>query len=314
MKDEKLPSLRQLQYLVALSEAQHFRKAAEAVGISQPSLSLQIGNLEDLLGVQLVDRGRGPVSLTPEGREVLARAARVVDEVRGIKDMTAALKTGMAGTLRLGTTPTIGPYLMPFVVERLHAMYPDLRLYIREVAPRDLRGQLLAGGLDVILTQLPEGGADLTTRRLFREPLLLAMPDDHPLADRDEVTEEDLSDLNVLSIGPDYALHAQIAALCHQHGAIIASDYEGTSLDAIRQMVGMGMGVAFLPRLYARSEIDGRSSNVVVKPFRRNAVMRSIGVVWRSAARSAMYERLWETLRETAKDHLQGGMSPLIMD
>ena len=85
-------------------------------------------------------------------------------------------------------------------------------------------------------------------------------------------------------------------------------------MDAIRQMVGMGMGVAFLPRLYARSEIDGRSSNVVVKPFRRNAVMRSIGVVWRSAARSAMYERLWETLRETAKDHLQGGMSPLIMD
>ena len=311
---EKLPSLRQLRYLVALSETRHFRKAAEAIGISQPSLSLQIGNLEELLGIQLVERGRGPVTLTPEGREVVTRAARVVDEVHAIVDLTTALKSGMAGTIKLGTTPTIGPYLMPFVVAQLHARYPELRLYIREVAPRDLRGELLAGSLDVILTQLPEGGADLTTRRLFREPLLLAMADDHPLAAKAELTETDLTDLNVLSIGPDYALHAQIAAICHQYGAVIARDYEGTSLDAIRQMVGMGMGVAFLPRLYARSEIDSRSSNVVVRPFRRSTVMRSIGVVWRSAASSVMYDRLSDVISEAARENLRGGTAPLLLD
>jgi LysR family hydrogen peroxide-inducible transcriptional activator len=311
---QNVPSIRQLRYLVALSQARHFRKAAEAMGISQPSLSLQISNLEELLGVLLVERGRGPVSLTPEGREVLTRASRIVDEVHGIVDLTASLKTGMAGTIRLGTTPTIGPYLMPYVVERLHARFPDLRLYIREVVPRDLRGELLMGRLDVILTQLPEGGGDLTTRRLFREPLLLAMPDDHPLAGRDEVTEADLADLIVLSLGPDYALHAQIAALCHQHGGIIARDYEGTSLDAIRQMVGMGMGVAFLPRLYARSEIDSRSSNVVVKPFRRSTVMRSIGMVWRSAASPVMFDRLADVVKEAAGQHLQSGKSPVILE
>ncbi|MCK0094372.1 hydrogen peroxide-inducible genes activator [Yoonia sp. F2084L] len=310
----KLPSLRQLRYLVALSEARHFRKAAEAMGISQPSLSLQIGNLEDLLGARLVERGRGPVTLTPEGREVVARAARVVDEVRGIADLTASLQTGLAGTIRLGTTPTIGPYLMPFVVERLHARYPDLRLYIREVVPRDLRGGLLEGSLDVILTQLPEGGADLTTQRLFREPLVLAMPDDHALAQKAAVTEADLADLNVLSLGPDYAMHAQIAALCHQHGGLIARDYEGTSLDAIRQMVGMGMGVAFLPRLYARSEIDSRSSNVTVRPFRRSTVTRSIGLVWRSAAGAGMFERLSDVIKDAARAHLQTGTSPVILD
>lgn len=309
-----LPSLRQLRYLVALSEARHFRKAAEAMGISQPSLSLQISNLEDLLGVRLVERGRGPVTLTPEGREVVVRASRIVDEVRGIIDLTASLQTGLTGTIRLGTTPTIGPYLMPFVVERLHARFPDLRLYIREVAPRDLRGDLLAGSLDVILTQLPEGGADLTTQRLFREPLLLAMPDDHALAAKTEVTEADLADLNVLSLGPDYAMHAQIAALCHQHGGMIARDYEGTSLDAIRQMVGMGMGVAFLPRLYARSEIDSRSSNVAVRPFRRSSVTRSIGLVWRSAASAGMFERLSEVIKDAARAHLQTGKSPVILD
>jgi len=311
---EKLPSLRQLRYLLALSEARHFRKAAESMGISQPSLSLQIGNLEQMLGVVLVERGRGPVTLTPEGREVLVRAARAVEEVQGIVSLTSSFKTGLAGTIRLGTTPTIGPYLMPFVVEQLHATYPDLRLYIRELPPRDLRGALLMGGLDVILTQLPEGGADLTTRRLFREPLLLAMPDDHALAAKTQVTEADLADLNVLSLGPDYALHAQIAALCHQHGAMIARDYEGTSLDAIRQMVGMDMGVALLPRLYARSEIEGRASNVVVRAFRRNTIMRSIGLVWRSAAGPAMFDRLSDVIKDAAHQHLKTGHAPVIFD
>lgn len=310
----KLPSLRQLRYLVALSEARHFRKAAEAMGISQPSLSLQIGNLEALLGIRLVERGRGPVTLTPEGREVVARASRVMDEVRGITDLTVSLQDGLTGTIRLGTTPTLGPYLMPFVVERLHAQYPDLRLYIREVAPRDLRGDLLAGTLDVILTQLPEEGADLTTQRLFREPLLLAMPEDHPLAAKDEVTEADLADQNVLSLGPDYAMHAQIAALCQQHGGIMARDYEGTSLDAIRQMVGMGMGVALLPRLYARSEIDSRSSNVIVRPFRRSPVTRSIGLVWRRAANAGTFERLSDVIKDATRAHLQTGQSPVILD
>jgi len=309
-----LPSLRQLRYFVALSEARHFRKAAESMGISQPSLSLQIGNLEETLGVRLVERGRGPVTLTPEGREVVARASRIMGEVHGIMDISASLQTGLTGTIRLGTTPTIGPYLMPFVVERLHAKYPDLRLYIREVAPRDLRGELLAGSLDVILTQLPEGGADLTTQRLFREPLLLAMPEDHALAAKTEVTEADLIDQNILSLGPDYAMHAQIAALCQQHGGIMARDYEGTSLDAIRQMVGMGMGVALLPRLYARSEIDSRSSNVTVRPFRRSTVMRSIGLVWRKAATAGMFERLSDIIKDSARENLQTGQSPVILD
>ncbi|KQB98151.1 hyaluronan synthase [Loktanella sp. 1ANDIMAR09] len=310
----KLPSMLQMRYLLALSETRHFRKAAETMGISQPSLSLQIGNLEELLGLHLVERGRGPVTLTPEGREVVARASRILHEVRGIMDLTTAFQTGLTGTIRLGTTPTIGPYLMPFVVERLHAKYPDLRLYIREVAPRDLRGELLAGSLDVILTQLPEGGADLTTQRLFREPLLLAMPDDHALAAKSEVTEADLLDLNVLSLGPDYAMHAQIAALCQQHGGVIARDYEGTSLDAIRQMVGMGMGVALLPRLYAWSEIDSRSSNVTVRPFRRSSVTRSIGLVWRRAANAGMFERLSDVIRSAARANLQTGQSPIILD
>ncbi|MBM7066826.1 hydrogen peroxide-inducible genes activator [Actibacterium sp. 188UL27-1] len=307
------PSLRQLRYLIALSEARHFRKAAQNMGISQPSLSLQIGNLEDLLGLRLFERGRGPVTLTPEGREVLIRARRATEEVRAIVDLASALKTGMAGTIRLGTTPTIGPYLLPFVVERLHAQYPDLRLYIRENAPRDLREELLGGNLDVILTQLPEAGADLAARRLFREPLLLAVPADHPLAVKSEIAGQDLTNLNVLSLGPAYKLHSQIAALCSDYGAVLARDYEGTSLDALRQMVGMGMGVAFLPRLYIRSEIDARRSNVVVLPFRKNAIQRAVGLVWRAGANPALFERLSDTISQSVAHHMQALKPPIVL-
>ncbi|MFL4471292.1 hydrogen peroxide-inducible genes activator [Tateyamaria armeniaca] len=307
------PSLRQLRYLIALSETRHFRKAAEKVGISQPSLSLQIGNLEELLGLRLFERGRGPVTLTPEGREVLSRAQRAVDEVRAIVDLSGTLKTGLAGTIRLGTTPTIGPYLLPYVVEQLHATYPDLRLYIRESAPRDLRDELLGGNLDLMLTQLPEAGANLTSRRLFREPLLLAVPSDHALAGQAALSESDLAGLNVLSLGPAYTLHSQITAICHQHGALLSRDYEGTSLDALRQMVGMGMGVAFLPRLYARSEIEGRRSNVTMVPFKGNKIMRSIGLVWRDGASPVMFERLSNAIIQSVRQNLQSGPLPVII-
>ena len=307
------PKLRQLRYLIALAEARHFRKAAQNMGISQPSLSLQISNLEDLLGLRLVERGRGPVTLTPEGREVLTRARRAMDEVRAIVDLSGALKTGMAGTIRLGTTPTIGPYLLPFVVERLHGQYPDLRLYIRENAPRALREELISGNLDVILTQLPEAGADLISRRLFREPLLLAVPADHPLAGRDEVVAEDLADLNVLSLGPAYTLQIQISALCSQYGAVLSRDYEGTSLDALRQMVGMGMGVAFLPRLYIRSEIDARRSNVVVLPFRKKAILRAVGLVWRAGSNPALFERLSDTITQSVAHHMKSLKPPILL-
>jgi LysR family hydrogen peroxide-inducible transcriptional activator len=140
------------------------------------------------------------------------------------------------------------------------------------------------------------------------------MPDDHALAAKTEVVEADLADQNVLSLGPDYAMHAQIATLCQQYGGIMARDYEGTSLDAIRQMVGMGMGVALLPRLYARSEIDSRSSNVTVRPFRRSTVMRSIGLVWRKAANAGMFERLSDVILVAARENLQTGHSPVILE
>ncbi|MEM6741876.1 MAG: LysR substrate-binding domain-containing protein [Pseudomonadota bacterium] len=296
------PTLRQLRYLIALSETSHFGRAADRLGISQPSLSLQISNLEEVLSLRLVERGRGPVALTPAGREVLARARRVRDEVQSLVDLAATMGTGLRGTLRLGTTPTIGPYLLPRVVERLHADFPELRLYVRENAPRPLRDALLAGDHDLILTQLPEPGADLVQYRLFREPLTLALPKDHPLSTEALIDPTQIAGLSVLGMTPDYTLQDQIAGLCRDYGAELIRDYEGTSLDALRAMVGMGMGAAFLPRLYVASELAPRSESVVALPFRGTKVTRTLGLVWRAGTPDARpYERLAGILKEVAR-------------
>lgn len=295
-------TLRQLRYLVALEETQHFREAAESCGISQPSLSVQIKTLEDSLGVALVERGRGPVRLSLAGREVARRAREMLEMGQGILDLTVTLKSGLGGTIRLGTSTTLGPYLMPYVVTDLHGTHPDLRLYIREAAPRDLLRELQDGMHDLILTQLPVNGATLSVARLFREPLAVALPAGHPLAARESLENADLAGQTLLSLSPAYTLHDQMSALCAETGAHLSRDYEGTSLDALRQMVAMEMGLTFLPALYTRSEIEGRAHDVVVRPFRGRRFSRSIGLVWRAnSGASPAYERLAAAIRTTAR-------------
>lgn len=294
-------TLRQLRYLVALEETQHFREAAETCGISQPSLSVQIKTLEEGLGLTLVERGRGPVRLTLAGREVARRGREILEIGQAVLDLSVTLKSGLGGTIRLGTSATLGPYLMPHVVGDLHRTHPDLRLYIREAAPRDLLRELQDGTHDLILTQLPVNGATLTVARLFREPLAVALPADHPLTERSNLENADLAGQTVLSLSPAYALHDQIAALCAETDAVLSRDYEGTSLDALRQMVAMDMGLTFLPALYTRSEIEGRAIDVTIRPFRGRRFSRSIGLVWRSnSGAGPNYERLAQAIRSTA--------------
>ncbi|MEM8699409.1 MAG: LysR substrate-binding domain-containing protein, partial [Pseudomonadota bacterium] len=258
-------TLRQLRYLVALAEALHFRRAAERIGVSQPSLSAQIQLIEGALGVQLIERSRAAIALTPVGREVVARARRVLEEVQAISDFALEAQSGLLGTIRLGVKPTLGPYLLPHIVAPLHRENPDLKLYVREGAPRELEFELANGTHDVILAQLPVTGADLVTQRLFREPLYLALPAAHPLAAETAIQSAQIKGLEVLSLTPLYHLHDQITGLCEEFGAKLVRDYEGTSLDALRIMVGMEMGVTFVPALYARSEIEGQGE-VVVRP------------------------------------------------
>ena len=248
----------------------------------------------------MLERNRSGVTLTPAGREVVTRARRVLDEVRGISDFATAAQVGMVGTIRLGAKPTLGPYLLPHIVTTLRRENPELKLYVREGAPRELEFELARGEHDVILAQLPVRGADLVTQRLFREPLYLALPAGHPLAKQQAIKSEQLAGLHVLSLSPQYHLHDQIMTLCQEFDAKLQRDYEGTSLDALRTMVGMGMGVTFVPALYARSEI-GPNSEVVVRPIAGRSIFRSVGLVWRKASgRAGAYQQIAEIIKTVA--------------
>jgi len=291
-------TLKQLRYLVALADARHFRIAAENCGIAQPSLSVQIQNLEEFLGARLVERHRSGVVMTPAGREVVTRARQILLDVQGIVDVSSSSARHLTGTIRLGVKPTLGPYLLPQVVAILHRQNPDLKLYIREGAPHALEQELAHGTHDLILAQLPVISSDLVVERLFREPVYLAVSRDHPLARQKTVGSEDLNGLAILYLTPDYHLHDQVHALCEEYGAKLVRDYEGTSLDALRQMVAMNIGATFLPALYAHSEIRG-DADVVTKSLSNRQVSRSIGLVWRKGAgRAPAYRAIADAIRQ----------------
>lgn len=211
----------------------------------------------------------------------------------------------MTGTVRLGASTTLGPYLLPHAIARLHAEHPDLKLVIREGPPETLQAGLAQGEFDMALLQLPARG-DLATQRLFREPLELVVAADHPLAIRGRATRADLAGQTVLSLGPSFALRKQIADLCAALGAKMRSDYEGTSLDALRQMAGMGMGVAFLPALFVRASIGSQARDVVVVPFEAPRLLRSVGLVNRGPTVSAPAARLAQVLQTVARDVFPG--------
>jgi len=296
-------TLRQLRYFIALTETGHYRKAAERVGVSQPSLSQQIVGLETALGVALVERGQRGAILTPYGREVLEQARNVVEKADALRLWAQSTREGVSGTIRLGASPTLGPYFLPHVVRRLRRTYPGLKLIIRDAAPQILQDELLEGRHDLVLAQLPLHSGDLTTERLFREPLKLAVAQDHPLACRAEIEDRDLKGADVLTLPRGFPMHGQIGALCEDLGAHLRQDYEGTSLDAVRQMIALNMGVSFLPALYVRSEVLERTGDVAILRFRQDRFTRSVGIAWRRrATHGPLIARIVEVIREVAKD------------
>jgi len=290
-------TVRQLSYFVALADAGSFTRAAERMEVSQPSLSQQIRALETIVGAALFERG-GPAILTPLGRDLLERARRILLEVADLEDVGATSGDPLVGMIRLGVSPTLGAYLLPSVVGRLHREHPTLRVHVREGLPKALATGLANGVHDLILAQLPVAGRTFHSERLFREPLYVAMASDHPLHIKAVIAPEDLRGENLLTLLPEYRMAEQVAAIALEVEANVLRDYEGTSLDAIRQMAGMGMGLALLPELYVRQEIR-KGDDVVVRPIEGGRYFREIGLLWRQGAgRAASYGVLADLLRE----------------
>jgi len=293
-------SFRQLQYLVSVADLQHFRRAAIQLNVSQPTLSLQLQKLEDQLGVKLVERGHGPVRPTPIGREIVSRARKLLLDMN---DLEACARRGageLIGTISLGVSPTIGPYLLPGIVGVLKRSMPELRLHIREGIPSEQTLELRSGALDMMLTPIAAGGGDLHVEPLFREQLYLVAPPEHPLSQMPTLTRADLLGSQVLSIDPRYPFHQQTREICNELGLEMLGDYEGTSLDSLCQMCASGLGLAILPELYLRSEVGGKN---VVAPLEIAdwSGSRSVAALWRrNSVYSENYRKIVEVIYHEA--------------
>jgi LysR family hydrogen peroxide-inducible transcriptional activator len=297
------PTVRQIRYFVAVAEASSFRRAAARLQVSQPTLSHQIVALEEAFGLQLFERSRAGTKLTPAARELLSNARRVLEEFQELCDQAGAVSRGPGGTYRLGVTPTLGPYLLPDVLPGIHERYAELKLYVREDVPRNLEVGLAAGEYDLILTPLPVDQIGLTVVPLFKEPLKLVMSAEHRLAKKKRISRGDLEGESVLTIEEHHHFHKQIQQLCARLKAQPLRDYEGTSLDTLRQMVVMGMGIAFLPALYVRSEIH-RPGELRIASVYGEEIYRTHALAWRSSspARQLFHEIAREIRSSVTRD------------
>lgn len=301
-----MPTLRQFEYLVAVADHRHFGKAAQAAAASQPTLSHQLRTLEQRLGVTLVERRSHGAELTPVGREIADRARHVLVQVKDIRDLAERASDSLAGILRFGVSPTLGPYLMPPVIAALHRTRPDLRFYMREGIPDLQAMELTKGSIDMLLGPLPIEGENLHIEPLFREPLILVAPPDHPLASKAQLVLSDLAGLPVLSLDRRHHLHRDVVRQCQLHDMNLLRDYEGTSLDSVRQMVASGLGLAILPELYVRSEL-ARGGDVALLNVEGWTVTRSIGAAWRTNAGFASeYAAIAEKIADEARVLMAG--------
>ncbi|PWJ12075.1 LysR substrate-binding domain-containing protein [Jannaschia seohaensis] len=293
-----MPTLQQFRYLVAVADCLHFRRAAESVHVTQPTLSAQLRELEEKLGVQLVERSRAGVTLTPIGREVADRARGVLRDVADIAALARAGANPFDGTIRVGIVGSLGGYFLPLILPTLHDTYPRLKFYVREGLAADLMGRLRDGSLDLLFFPLPVEEPGLIHVPLFHEPLLVVMPSDHPLAACDPVPPDGLRGETVMTLETGHRLHDTVAELALATGATLSLDYEGTSLDTLRQMVATGLGLSVLPALYVRSEVT-RADLVTARPLPEPQPGRDIALVWRkTAAQGGAFERLARDIRE----------------
>lgn len=282
-----LPSLRQLRYLAGLADEGHFGRAAEAMGITQSTLSAAIRELEEGLGATLVDRTSRRVVLTPLGREAVERARRILADVA---DLAASLRdkaAPLAGELHLGVIPTIGPYFLPRVLPRLRKQFPGLRLFLREDLTHRLVADLEAGKLDLALLALPCACGASETLPLFDDRFLVACRGDHPLAAAKRVDAARLARENLLLLEDGHCLRDQALSACRlQQPPPGAAAVAATSLLTLVQMADNGLGLTLVPEIAVKAGLLS-GTDLVTRPLDERGAKRTIGLAWRRGSRRA---------------------------
>jgi LysR family transcriptional regulator, hydrogen peroxide-inducible genes activator len=275
-----LPTLKQLQYLVALHEHGHFGRAAEACYVTQSTLSAGIRELESLLGIMLVERTRRVVRFTPLGDRIVGRAHKVLREAEELAGLAAAAGTPLAGDLRMSVIPTIAPFLLPTLLPRLRQEKPELQLYLREEPSGAACDSLHHGQVDCVLLALPYACGDIETEHLFDDRLLVALPGADAGNYPDSIPPDAIDPDRLLLLEDGHCLKDHALSVCNRPDLRAGARMMGTSLHTLVQMVDNGLGVTFLPQMAIAAGILDRT-NIVTRAIDAPDDSRAIALVWR---------------------------------
>lgn len=277
-------NLREIQYILAVADERHFGKAAERCFVSQPTLSGQIKKLEEELGVILFERTNRSVEITPIGQSILHHARLLQEQVDAIEQVARAHQDPLEGPLRIGAIPTLSPYLMPLILVPLKRQYPQLRLVLSEELTEPLIARLQHHDLDAALLATPvDDQPDLVQAPLFDESFWLAHPRDHPLYYKDEISAQDLTEIDLLLLAEGHCLTHQVMEVCHlserpQRGEM--ADLRAASLETLLQLVGAGFGCTLVPALAIRGGWM-TDSGIIARPLHLPDAFRRISLVYR---------------------------------
>jgi LysR family hydrogen peroxide-inducible transcriptional activator len=292
-----LPTIKQLQYLVALHEHGHFGRAAEASFVSQSTLSAGIRELESLLGVTLVERSRRVVRFTPLGEQVVAKAHRLLREAEELSDLVQASGKPLSGELRMSVIPTIAPFLLPRILPRLRKERPNLKLFLREETSDHAVESLHHGRADCVLLALPFATGEVEMEHIADDRLFIALPKDDPRDPPAVFSPEMIDEGRLLLLEDGHCLKEHALAACNRPELRASATMIGTSLHTLVQMVDNGLGLTMLPEMAIDAGIL-HETEVVARPLKAQKASREIALIWRkNSPRGDEFRLLAEELR-----------------
>ena len=292
-----LPTLKQLQYLVALHEHGHFGRAAESCFVSQSTLSAGLRELESLLGVTLVERSRRVVRFTPLGNAVVAKAHRLLREAEELSELVQSAGQPLAGELRMSVIPTIAPFLLPRILPRLRKEKPQLKLFLREDTSSDAIESLHHGRADCVLLALPYATGEVESAKICDDALYVAFPKNDPRNPPDEIPPSMIDEGRLLLLEDGHCLKEHALAACNRPELRASATMIGTSLHTLVQMVDNGLGMTIIPQMALEAGILN-GTEVVARPLKSKGASREIALVWRkNSPRSDEFRMLAAELR-----------------
>ncbi|HAU21149.1 MAG TPA: LysR family transcriptional regulator [Erythrobacter sp.] len=292
-----LPTIKQLQYLVALHEHGHFGRAADASFVSQSTLSAGIRELESLLGVTLVERSRRVVRFTSLGEQVVEKAHRLLREAEELSDLVQAAGKPLSGTLRMSVIPTIAPFMLPRILPRLRKERPELKLLLREETSADAVESLQHGRVDCVLLALPFATGEVESAHIADDPLYVAFPKDDPRDPPASVDPAMIDEGRLLLLEDGHCLKEHALAACNRPELRASAAMIGTSLHTLVQMVNNDLGLTMLPQMAIDAGIlDG--TQIAARPLKSNSASREIALIWRkNSPRADEFKMLAEELK-----------------